>query len=748
MVPIGCDNSPAIYHSHVVVGDWQPHVPAVTVGAPRIADDVVRRSALVNLLRGAGAGDLVAVSAPAGYGKSTAVALWDAADPRSFAWVRIDHLDNDPTHLLLHIATAVERVYPVDRTSLRYLRGPGRAPLTELIPEVVRILEACGPIIIVLDDVHELSSPDVLDTLRGFVDAVPDTATVALVGRGPLPLDLARRRVQHRVVKIGIDDLRYTAAEAAAVLARAGGPSDPASVALIVDKCEGWPAGVALVAMALEDGAAVESFSIGHSVVADYLVEEVLNQLDRQLVVFLMESAVLDRFDSELLDAVLGRSDSRDMLEKVRQSGIVFLISLDTQCSWYRYHHLFGDLLRDRLRAHDGARLRELAARAADQLELDGDIDAALGQAVAADDRSHAAALVGRDAVQLGFDGRAGVLRRRLALLDDRTFVEYPDAAIARAWLGITTGDAALIQGSLLLAGRADRGLPLADGTPSVKVAVALASSLVGVGGVHEVIRYAEMVRGAGDHLVNPWWGAATVMMGAAHSMLGDAVVSRTLLESALPVIDDLPGFHAAALAHLALLDLGAGDDEAAVAASTAARSIVDCRDLNDVVPMVVVYAVSAVIAARMGDVSGARDAAAITDKLLRRLGRLAARTSLLGHGLLAWTAAVLEDDAAMHRHLEAAERLRRLEPEALALCQRVDRVRAMATRGSRPMTAAELRLLPHLATHRSLQHIADELRLGRETVKSQASSIYRKLGVSSREAAVTEARQIGLLAM
>ncbi len=135
-----------------------------------------------------------------------------------------------------------------------------------------------------------------------------------------------------------------------------------------------------------------------------------------------------------------------------------------------------------------------------------------------------------------------------------------------------------------------------------------------------------------------------------------------------------------------------------------------------------------------------------MTETLLAQLGHLSARTALLGHGLLAWTAAVIQDPALLARHLAAAERTRHREPEAVALVQRVDRVKAMAVGGARPLTAAELRLLPHLASHLSLQRIAEELVIGRETAKSQATAIYRKLGVFSRGEAVTEAKRIGLI--
>lgn len=734
------------YDLDVVAGDWRPRIPAATMGRPRIADRVVRRPELTRHLRSASAGDLVVITAPAGYGKTTAAALWDSDDDRPFAWARIDHLDDDPAHLLLHLATAVVGVRQADHDLLRYLGGPGRPAFTHLLPAVVQVLEESGPVVLVIDDVHKLSVPEAVRALQHLIDAAPPTATVALLGRFMLPLEIARRRLQKTVIEVREELLRFSPEEATAALEAVRGTRNHATAAAVIDLCEGWAAGVILTAMALRDGAGLEALSGRSSLVVAYVVEEVLDRLDTGVATFLIESAVLDRFSAEQLDVVLNRSDSAQMLESVAATGNPFLIALDHRHCWYRYHHLFGDVLRERLRTSDATRFRALAARAADLLEREGDIDGALLLALDAGDRSRAAALVNREAVRLGFDGRAGVLARRLGMLDARTFAEHPDAAVARAWLGVTTADGELIQRSLMLAHRADDGQALSDGTPSVKVAVALISSLLGAGGVSDVIRHADVVRAAGDSLVNPWWGAATVMKGAAEAMCGHVTPARLLLESALPVTEDLPGFQAAALAHLALLDLGAGDDEGAVQRSEAARTLVDKYDLCDVVPMIVVYATSAVMAARVGDASSAHESAAVAETLMGRLGHLAARTALLGHGLLAWTAAAIHEPDALTRHLAAAERIRHREPDAVALVQRLERVKAMAAGAACPLTAAELRLLPCLATHLSLQRIAQTLVVGRETVKSQATSIYRKLGVSSRAEAVAEAKRVGLI--
>lgn len=737
------------YDASVVVEAWGAHIPAATYGPPRLGGAVIARPAVTRSLLASDA-ELVVLTAPAGYGKTTAVALWDDADARPFAWVRLDHLDNDPAHLLLHLVTAVDQVASVDAATFQYLRGAGRAVESQLVPAVVATLESAEPIVLVLDDTHELTHAAAVGALRALVQLAPQTTTLTLIGRHAPPLDLARRKLQGDVLEIGTEQLKLSAAEAESALDAVGGPAGP-TTALVIERCEGWAAGVVMAAMALRDGASGDVITGRHRLVADYLVEEVLSHLDPEVETFLVESAVLDHFSADDLNSVLQRDDSSDMLGAIHASGNLFLVPLDAEGIVYRYHRLFADQLRARLRNRDPARFRGVAARAAERLEHTGDIDGALLQALAADDPARAAALVQRDAVRLGFDGRAGTLARRLSLLDEQVFTEYPDAAIARAWLGVTVGDADLIQRSLLLATAGDRGEALADGTTSVKVAAALVGSVIGIGGLAEMVRHADTVCAAGDHLTNPWWGAAASVKGAALAMIGDAQNARATLESSLPVLDDLPGFRAVALAHLALLDLDDGALLSAAQRSAQARSIIDSRDLCDLVPMVVVYAVDGLVRGHRGDVAGARDAVRGTERLLVRLGDLAARTAALGHALTAATALEIDDPELCRRHLDAGQLASRREPDAAAVRLRLGRVRellaAHAQHGARPaLTAAELRLLPHLATHLSLQKIAGELHLGRETVKSQAKSIYRKLSVSSRTEAVTEAARLGLL--
>jgi LuxR family maltose regulon positive regulatory protein len=714
----------------------------------------VPRRGPVERLLGARAGDLVTVTAPAGYGKTIALGLWDDADPRPFAWTSIDQLDDDPVHLLVHIAVAVAQVTDVDPSTMSYLRGPGRSPLHERVPAVLDVLESCGTVVVVVDDVHLLSTPAAIECLAAIVARAPASCTVALSGRSTPPVPVGRHRLAGRLTELGPDDLRLTDDEAAAIFAAVGAAPDSRTIREVVERCEGWAGGVHLAALALRDHSdtGVHVLPSGrHRFVADYLVEEVLHGLDPETTAFLEESSVLDRMCAEHLDELRGAGDSAAHLSAIEESGNLFLVPLDEERRWYRYHHLFGELLRSRLRANGEERHRDLASRASALLEREGDLDGALAQAVAAGDGRRAAALAARDALPLAWDGRAGLLQRRVALLDAVSANEYVDAAIARAWLGVASADATLIRASLVVAHRADDGSALADGTPSVTVATALVRAVIGVDGILEVLACCDVVRDAGDIATNPWWGVATAIKGSALVQMGETAEARRLLTAALPTVGSMPGLEAACLAYLALLDLDDGRLSDAARQADAARRVVDRHDLRDVVPAMVIYAIDAVVSARRNLRERSVDSAEIAATLLGRLGGLATRASLGGHVLLARSALALNDGATARRHLAAARSAAALEPLATGLIQRLEETEQQLSAGAMtslltPLTPAELRVLPHLATHLSLQEIGEALTLSRNTAKSHSVAIYRKLGVTSRAEAVAEARRLGLL--
>ncbi len=721
---------------------------------PGVRPGVVTRDRVVGRLRRSAAGSLVVVAAPAGYGKTTTVALWAQADDRPFAWVALDRLDDDPVHLLQHLACAVGSVADLGPDLHQLLASPGRSVRDELLPAVVARVGVAPPLVLVFDDVQALGSEAARSCLTTLVDELGPHLLPVLIGRSIAAVPLARRRLDGTVVEIGPGELALSVDEAQRALEQQGLALDRTAAEGLVDRVEGWAAGLHLAALAAREhrGPTAPVLTGRHRLVADYLVEEVLRGLDPAVTAFLEDSAVVERMDADLLDDLLERDDSATRLRALEDSGNLFLVLLDDERRWYRYHHLFAELLRDRLRRRDPGRARCLHRRAADRFEAAGDLDTAIAHAVDAGDEGRAAALVMREAVALAFGGRSGVLARRLALLGDGAADRWVDAAVATAWYGLSVPDPALIHRSAQQAARLDDGRRLGDGTPNAGVAIALQRSLLAVGGIPGILRDTATVIDSGGWTTNPWWGMATAIRATALANIGELTEARRLLADALPAVGSLPGMEAGSHAWMALLDLSTGDVESARQHVEASRRIADRHDLEGLVATMVTYSVDALVAARAGDLTRAERAVAVTEVLLERLGDISPRTALLNHAVIAQACLALGDGHGARRHVSDAQRAADREPTATWLIAQLHDVEAQvdavaaSTSLVTPLTEAELRVLPHLATHLSLQEIAGELHVSRNTAKTHSVAIYRKLGVSSRSDAVAEARRLGLL--
>jgi len=729
-------------------------VRSATCRPPVLAASVVPRPATLDQLVSAGSGSIVAITAPAGYGKSILAAQWDLADRRPFAWVSLDALDDDPAHLVSHIATALADRSLLDTEDVRFLSSPGRSPQLELVPALLEILDHSRPFVLVLDDVHLVRDPQALTVLTSIVESVPVDGVVALLSRSNPTVGLAKRRLTDQVIELGPDDLAFSVEDATRVFAGLGVRLPADRLAEVVERCEGWAGGIHLAALAGRDRDADPAAITGRNrLVADYLVEEVLNGLDDDTARFLEEASIIEPMSAELLDEVLGRTDSGRQLAAVEATGNLFLIGLDDDREWYRFHHLFGELLTSRLARRDPARLATLHHRASEVLEAHDDLDRAIHHALGAGDRRRAAALVQRQAVTLTFAGRPGVLARRLALLDEATVMSTADGAVAMAWSALADGDVTRIRAALSTALSLDHEGPLADGTSSVTTALALIAGIIGEGGLDGVMRNTTFVIESGGPEVNPWWGMALAVQATALVQLGRYQEARTALLTSIGQIHRIPGFEAGALLLLGWLHLRDGDLATALSYADAGRRVADRHELAHVVPLLVLYATDSLIAARTGDTSRALHGVEVVNTSLGRLGEDSPRTRVFGHQLLAETEHALQNGAEARRHLNEARRVHRQHPLSDALAAELDRLEVLLGQGPTgsnlaitPLTAAERRVLPLLATHLSLPQIAGELHVSRNTVKTHCVALYRKLGVSSRAEAVAEARRLGLI--
>lgn len=732
-------------------------IETASIRAPRRRRGVVPRDPLVKRLLDEPSG-VVTIQAPAGYGKSTTLQLWGEADRRPFVWVHLDRRDDVPVHLLRHLAAALHRSQPLDDQTLRIITGVGRSVPGDLLPAVRRVLTRADPTVVVFDDTHHLQSDGCIEVLRELVECLAPGSQLVLSGRAIPAVPLARRRMDDDLAEIGAADLAMSLGEAADLLAATGIELRADELDDLLERTEGWPGGLHLAALAIarSGGESAERFSGRTRLVADYLVEEVLRGLPDDAVAFLCESSVLDRLDAPTLDELLGRHDSQRRLEALERSGNLFLVPLDDEGRSYRYHHLFGELLRGQLRDRDPELERRLHRRASALYERRGDVDGAIRHAVNATDMARAADLTLRHGRALAFAGRAERLAQWLRLLGDEATGSIPSAVVALGWYGVASADAEVLNRAFTAAEQlTEHGdEPLPDGSPSVEASLAMMRSMAAPDGIRGVLRHTEEVRQAGPPASNSLWAMATAVQGTAYSMLGDHDRARDRLERALPSLD-LPMYQAAALAHLAYLDLDQGDPVTADRRGAQALRIADEHDLESLVAVVAVYSIAALLASRRGRLDEATRTRTTAARLLGRLADswLSPRTVVFGNTVLAEAAIASGERASARSFLHEASRARRREPGAAFLNDKIDTLSKELAEGSNepalaasPLTAAELRVLGHLPTHRSLQEIADELIISRNTAKTHAVAIYRKLGVSSRSEAVLAARRLGLL--
>lgn len=730
------------------------HIRHASYVAPLSRPGTVARDRLVKRLLAREADEhIVVVQAPAAYGKTTLMALWDQADPRPFAWAHLDALDSDATHLLHHLAAALDEHGLLSASCLRVLSSTGRPVEDEMVPTLTAELDRREPFVLVLDDVHLVTSPLASRCLKSIALAMPDGSTIALVGRA-VDLPLAREGLLGNVLVLDTDDLTMSADEAARVVGATGVEVSDDALEALLRRTEGWPGGLHLAALALLDRNRSTDdpfFSDTDPLVAEFLVQEVLAALPIDTVTLLEHSSVLAQVSADRLDALLERHDSGLRLDQLLRSGNQFIIPAHDR-SGFRFHGMFREVLRNRLQTSDPVLAAELERRASVLLEREGDVDGAIRHAVAAGDRRRALRLILLHTRELFFDGRGGLLRQWLELVGADGSCDEPEAAVAWLWCGLAEGDLEQVMKALNAAEQSGHEGPLSDGSPSIDVVISAARAVVGIDGLDGVLRDAETVRQGGPPHANPWWALATVAQASAYAMLGERDQARDLFLVGLTHLTDSPTLEAVALAHLALLDLQDGDLTEADRRASAAIRIAERHRLEATVPAIAAYAAGALVAARCNRRDEAAALSATSREMLGRLGFLSPRTCLFGYLLLAQAALALGDLAAARVLADEAARARRREPSAIGLNEQLDQLReqldrpAVASTGGVALTAAEMRVLILLPTHMSLQEIAAQLMTSRNTTKSHSVAIYRKLGVSSRSDAVGEARRLGLI--
>jgi LuxR family maltose regulon positive regulatory protein len=411
---------------------------ATKLHVPRPQPGFVPRRRLVEALDEGLARGRVLVCAPAGFGKTALLADWASGDGRTVAWLGLDDGDSDPARFWRYAVAALEGARPglagrVGPPPPRSFEGLVTALINELAAD-----PGADEVLLVLDDYHLVDSGPVHKLVAFLLENLPTGLRVVVSGRSDPPLPLARLRARGQLAELRTADLRFTPEEAAALLGETAGPGLPApAVAALTARTEGWAAGLQLAGLSLRgqaDAAGfVAAFSGSHRFVLDYLADEVLDGQTGQVRAFLLETSVLERLSGGLCDAVTGRAGSQAMLEQVERAGL-FLVPLDEVRGWWRYHHLFADLLRARLQAEQPGRALALHRAAAAWCEEHDLADDAVRHALATGDAAWAARLVERHVEALLGRGEGVTLRRWLSALPAESVRARPRLCLAQAY--------------------------------------------------------------------------------------------------------------------------------------------------------------------------------------------------------------------------------------------------------------------------------------------------------------------------
>jgi LuxR family maltose regulon positive regulatory protein len=719
---------------------------------PPLRPGLIERYRLTDRLEASGA-PVVCVVAPPGYGKTTLLAQWARLAERPLAWVSIDRRDNDPAVLLASVCQALHRVAVLDPCAVAATSAPGASAFTLMTRLVDALAAMRRPVTLVLDHLEAIHDRNCLDVISELALAAGGNAQLVLASRVRPPLPLARLRTERRLLELGPQDLAMDEAEARAALAAVGSRLAAGDLTGLLRRTEGWPAGLYMAALADEAGASDRTglaFSGDDRFMAEYLRTELLDRLSPRTVWFLTRTSMLDRMSGPLCDAVLSTTGSGQVLAAMERANLL-LIPLDRTGVWYRYHHLFRELLQAELVRRESAAVPRLHARAAAWYRANDLPETALQHAQATGDSDQVADLMSV-LVQPAFAaGRSASAERWMTWLEHHGPIErYPKVAVQGVWLRTLMGQPAAAERLMMAAEEGAADLP-ADHPE--RGWLALGRALLCRNGVERTIADSRRAQeNAGPEVV--WPASALVLEGIAHLLSGDTVQADRVLARTVTVATELGALPSAsvALGERAVVALGRGDWEQAGDLVDRALEMVSIGGLKDYITSSIVYAVAARVAARRGDAEHARAHLAAAARLRPLMNYAAPLLSVQTLLELVRAYLAVGDAAAAQVVLRQARDLLWIRPdlgilggEAMELVDQVKAVRAVPA-GASALTTAELRLVPLLATHMTFREIGDRLSVSRHTVKAQAISVYRKLGVSSRSDAVECLRESGLI--
>ncbi|GAA1058973.1 LuxR C-terminal-related transcriptional regulator [Agromyces bracchium] len=720
------------------------------LSAPEPPAGFASRLDLIERARASGA-RVVGVSAPAGYGKTTLLIEWAATESRPVAWVALDRFDDDPSALLALVATAYARIFPDDRAIVDEMGGMSVGPLGRSAPLLASTMsKAPVPFVILIDDLHEVDSAACQDVLEVALAGVPAGSQVVIAGRHE-QAHLARRRAEGLTWEIGANELRADVAAARIIFGMLGVERSKSELDAIVQRSEGWPVGLVLAAMIARDGEAGASIAGDDRFVADYLYRECLRSLPTESQAFLRRTAILEQMSGAVCDAVLERSDSNALLRELEAMGL-FLVPLDRQRGWFRYHGLFREFLLAELERTESGSAAELHRRAADWYQQHGLPARAIEHLLAAGDRARSVHLVAELSLPTYQAGQVTIVNRWLAELGEDAVATYPPLAVLAAWEAVLTGRPADAERWAHVVERSSHDGEPTDDQPGFDSARAMLRAAMLADGADRAADDAEFAA-AREPAWSPWRDQALHLAGMTRLLTGRAEEARQAFAAAIEQATGFDNADSIALSapELALIALGEDRWEEAQRHSSVALDTIAAHHMEGYPTAALALAVGARLALRRGDEEAA-------ERLVARAMRARVGCTYVLPYLAVKVRLQLATAYAERGQRTAAMHLLREIDEVLAVRPRMGRLvddvadfrrRADATpraAGGTPLTPAELRLLPYLQTHLTLSEIGRRLFISRNTVSSEVGSIYRKLRVTTRGEAVERAITLGLL--
>ena len=544
---------------------------------PRVHAGTLRRARLLELLDDVDGAALIVLDAPVGYGKTTLLRSWCAERAEPVIWMTLDESDDDPARLWTHLATGVARLgHGLGHRAVRRL-DVQPAAVERGVDELMNALVAYArPVTIVLDDLHTLRSETSLCSIEHAIDRLPPTARLVAATRSEPAISLAPLRASRALIEIRARELAFTVDEARELIAHEGIKLSGNSLELLVERTEGWPAGLYLAALWLRDFAepdeGVRPFPGSARQVADYLTTEVLTTLDAQTRDFLVRTSALDRFTPELCDAVVDRQDSAAVLAQLGRSNM-FLVASDARREWYRYHHLFGELLRPQLGPRKSYRStpRDRWCRA------HGHIEAAIEYASAGGEAEVVAQLLAEHDRELVWGGRIAQFLPWVRWLPSGSPIERPSLpAGAAAAASLLAEPDIEIERLLTVAERTRRERP--ELWSPYAEAIAEVTRANGLSAETSVLRLITLVVRSRPPAsrARTFWASRSLHLSQALYFAGDLDEARRLaLEAAeRPDAPSVPEGYVGSLGLLAVIDAERGRSESARAWAQQAISV------------------------------------------------------------------------------------------------------------------------------------------------------------------------------